>query len=90
MPNITLDLKVENHYEDGYDQTNTCEAVSVPTPPASTETDPNRDDWASDHLFEFTGTGTGRENMDAYYTVTVTATSDPDALATGSVFEFGG
>jgi len=76
-------LSVDNTYADGYQQTIVYNDVEIPTP--TDLTDP--DYWASDHLYEYTGTGTGRENVDAVYTVTIVAADIPELV--GYEIEFG-
>jgi hypothetical protein len=82
---ITLDLKVENNYADGYEETRNL-SVQV-TEPGPTD---DVDDWGQDTLFEFTGTNTGRENVDALYTVTILSSDRADLVPVGKTFEWGG
>lgn len=83
-----LTLRVDNHYVDGYKATRYM-VVDVELPPMPLPKD-DLEDWANEHLFEFTGTDTGRDNVDALYTVTVTASDFPDLVPVGSEFEWSG
>lgn len=63
-------LKIENAYEDGYEQT-TEALVDAPGPDDDlTDTD---DTWWQEVAFAATGTDTGRENLSAYYRVEIIA-----------------
>lgn len=86
---ITVSLTVENTYVDGYEQTNYQTDIDVEAP-AETDFVENDEhdlnDWANEVLEPFTGTNTGRENVDAGYEIEITASSDPRLV--GKRFEW--
>lgn len=81
---VTLDLEIENAYADEV-VTTIVRSVVVPVP-ESLEDDV-LDEWAWDHLADYTGTGEGRADDDATYTVTITAASL--GTLTDRIFEMG-
>lgn len=90
--NVTLCLDITNIYEGG-DEVMAFKVVTVPAPPAdrtakdpSGEHDTAWDAWAYNHLYS--ETGTGREEGDAGYFVTITASPD-EATLVGQKFEWG-
>ena len=85
---VCLVIEVDNCYVDGYRQTDTL-TVYVERPEQGLSED-DLHDWAGEHLMEYTGTDTGRENVDAYYTVTVLRSWAPYLVPVGSTFEWGG
>lgn len=80
---VTLTLRIENHYRDGGIVV-TTPTVTVPVPPDPSDVDA-WGEWEYDHIFQ--ATGTGREGGDASYFVEVTESSLPELL--GREFEFG-
>lgn len=88
MSNMTLDLKIENLYVDGYQETRNVSAqFTAPLIPMSAD---DLHDWASEHILPLTGTDSGRENVDAFYSVTVKGSDRPDIVPVGSEFEWEG
>lgn len=85
---VALGILVENSYVDGYEE-NVNLVVFVERPEQGLSED-DLIDWASEHLLEFTGTDTGRENVDALYIVTVTDSSAPYLVPSGSTWEWSG
>ena len=87
LPQVTVSLTIENTYADGYEQTNYETDIQLPAP---TEEDYGDElsDWADEHLHDLTGTGTGRDNVDAWYEVTITSSDEPKLV--GRMFEWGG
>lgn len=82
---ITISLDIENHYElYGQIDTSVTDEV-IPAPPTTDRDSDEWHDWAQDHILPFTGTG--REDGNSAYFVTVTACSDPALV--GEEFEFG-
>lgn len=82
---VKISLEIENHYElHGQIDTTVTDKV-IPAPPTTDRDADEWDNWAYDHIFQFTGTG--REDGNSSYFVTVTACSDPALI--GEEFEFG-
>ncbi|MFD2024125.1 MULTISPECIES: hypothetical protein [Promicromonospora] len=79
---ITVDLTIDNFYPGETVQTFVLSAV-VGAPESFVEDE--LQDWATDELFEFTGTG--RTHGDSSYDVTITGSSEAALL--GRSFEFG-
>lgn len=82
--NITVSLQIENTYELHADVTTHAVDVVLPAPPGDPD---GNEDWAQE--FVFAQTGSGHTTGDAWYDVTVTASSHPDLLAVGTTFEYG-
>jgi hypothetical protein len=80
---ITLDLSIENTYEDG-DEVTTTATATLPLPPFGDE---EREEWANEHIMPLTGTG--KTDGDAWYDVKVTASNMPDLIPVGQTYEFG-
>ncbi|MCY1144020.1 hypothetical protein OWR29_39005 [Actinoplanes sp. Pm04-4] len=81
---VQVSLEIENRYEgDIVIYTRVTDAV-VPAP-APDSSEAQLYEWALKHLFPFTGTG--HVDGDAWYDVTVTASSDPSLI--GACFDFG-
>lgn len=79
----TITVKIENVYDDGTTVATTETVTDLPRCPSDVEL---REDWAWDHLFPLTGTG--REEGDAAYFVTVLdCPADPSLV--GDNFQFG-
>lgn len=91
---IALVLEIENTYEDG-DEITTWYTVVIPAPPVPlTQPDAREhEDYDGDDGWEYVHiygrTGTGRSKGDAWYDVTVLASSDPVQVPAGETFEFG-
>lgn len=81
---VTLDLRVENTYEDGDEIVTRPTGVVVPAPPPEDDTDAYTA-WTDNHIRGLTGTG--RTDGDAWYDVVVTASTDPALI--GREFTFG-
>lgn len=89
VPQVTVSMTVENTYADGFEQTNYATDVVVEAPAETdfVENDAHDlTDWADEVLQPFTGTDTGRENVDAGYEILITASSDPRLV--GKRFEW--
>jgi hypothetical protein len=86
---ITISLKIWNTYENNAVITTYVTDAEIPEPPAMTgDADADTDalnDWATEHIHDFTGTG--RTHGKAWYDVKVTACSDPDLIRHS--FQFG-
>ena len=83
---MRLSLNITNTYEDGDKIKTQVTDVEVPDPDIDDIID-ELNDWAQDNIFDFTGTG--RTKGDAWYDVTVTASSRPDLVPVGREFDFG-
>ena len=81
-PTITVDLTIDNFYPGKTVQTFVLSAV-VEAPESFVKDE--LQGWATDKLFEFTGTG--RTDGDSSYKVTITGSSEAALL--GRSFEFG-
>jgi hypothetical protein len=88
-PAITISLDIKNTYELYPTVHTTVTDQVIPASPEPTgDEDADRkamDTWAQETIYQFTGTG--RTHGDSWYTVTVTACSDPALV--GRAFEFG-
>lgn len=82
---ITLDLSIENHYEDG-DMVKTTVTTLVPPPPDEDDEDAT-DEWRQAWIYPHTGTG--QESGNSAYFVEVVTSSQPDVIAVGTEWEFG-
>lgn len=82
---ITLTLSVRNIYDD--DTITTTKTATVPYPPFAEDGSDEAEEWGNEHIMPLTGTG--REEGDAYYEVTVTASNQPDLIPVGQTYEFG-
>lgn len=93
---IKLRIEIENTYTDEayaddpeLDDNGTITVVKdveVTEPPEGEDSD-EYDEWK--HLQIICHTGTGRELGDAYYDVTVLATSDPERIPVGMTWDAG-
>jgi hypothetical protein len=81
---VTISATIENTYELYADVTTYEVGVVVPAPPAD-ETSDAYMVWGQEHIAALTGTG--RPRGDAWYDVTITASTDPALL--GRDFAFG-
>ncbi|MEV6487242.1 hypothetical protein AB0M20_01195 [Actinoplanes sp. NPDC051633] len=81
---ITISLSIVNTYELYPTEVTTVTDVVVPAPPDAADADAY-DQWADDHIIQYTGTG--RCDGDSWYDVTVTDCSDPRLI--GAEFSFG-
>jgi hypothetical protein len=81
---VTVNLEIENTYEDGDTVITTVTDAVIPAPPADEDSDEYHE-WGQEHIFQFTGTG--RTDGDSFYDVTITASSRPELI--GRTFEFG-
>lgn len=79
---VTVDLEVHNAYTDTVRISHVRGAVVTAPPSLTCDV---LDEWASEHLFPYTGTG--REGESSSYTVTITGCSDARLL--DRLFEFG-
>ncbi|MFE4834475.1 hypothetical protein ACFRAU_07315 [Arthrobacter sp. NPDC056691] len=82
IPTVTVDLTIQNIYPGEVIQT-LVRNGQVPAP-ASLDAD-ELDEWATEFLFPFTGTG--REDGDSGYTISITGS--PDQRLVCQVFEMG-
>ena len=78
---ITVSLHIVNTYEDGEVITTVVTGAEVAAPPPAGDLD----DWAEDTIYPLTGTG--KNNGDAWYDATITASSVPTLV--GTTYEFG-
>lgn len=90
---IALVLEIENTYDDDAEITTWC-TVIIPAPPvpltqpdAREHPDYGGEGWEYAHIFG--RTGTGRPDGDAWYDVEVLASSAPDVVPVGTMFDFG-
>lgn len=81
---VTVSLSIGNHYELHPSVTTTVTDVTVPAPPPA-EPATRRQEWATEHLLPFTGTG--HTDGDSSYDLTITASSDTTLV--GATFTFG-
>lgn len=78
---ITVSLHIVNTYEDGEVITTVVTDAEVAAPsPAG-----DLGDWAEDTIYPLTGTG--KNDGDAWYDATITASSEPSLV--GATYEFG-
>jgi hypothetical protein len=88
-PTITISLDIKNSYELYPTARTTVTDQVIPAPPEPTgDEDADRtamDEWAQETIYQFTGTG--RTSGDSWYTVTVTACSNPALV--DREFDFG-
>lgn len=81
---ITVSLTIGNHYELHPSVTTNVTDVTVPAPPPA-EPAARRQQWATEHLLPFTGTG--HTDGDSSYDIVITGSSNPDLV--GATFTFG-
>lgn len=81
-PMVTVDLKIDNIYPDEVIQTL---VHNKPVPAPTTLGEDELHEWAMEHLFPFTGTG--REDGDSSYEITITHSSEQKLVE--RVFEIG-
>ena len=83
---VTVSLTIENTYELYEDVTTYAVDRVVPAPPCGPADDADAfNEWAHEHIYQFTGTGHTRG--DSWYDVEITASSEPALI--GHTFEFG-
>jgi hypothetical protein len=83
---IVVTLEIENRYANYGDVTTTIANVVIPKPWDKPDTE-DYDEWQHEHIIGWTGVG--HCDGDSWYDVTVTASSDPEALAVGTTFDWG-
>lgn len=76
---MTVEVKIENTYEDGYESVLTFDVVD---PESTEEESPELEQWWEDEVFPLTGDGHGAKHpkLGAWYEATVTAADQPELV----------